>query len=56
LIKIFYAALQSKETRTKFIGHGYFPAGACGADYAAILRRDYDDYGKIIEETGMKLE
>jgi tripartite-type tricarboxylate transporter receptor subunit TctC len=56
LIKIFSAALQSQEIRTKFIGYGYFPAGACGADYAAILRRDYDDYGKIVQETGMKME
>jgi tripartite-type tricarboxylate transporter receptor subunit TctC len=56
LIKIFSAALQSKEIRTKFVSYGYFPAGACGADYAAILRKDYDDYGKIIQETGMKME
>jgi tripartite-type tricarboxylate transporter receptor subunit TctC len=56
LIDVFSSALRTKQIRARFVGFGFFPSDRCGADYAAILRKDYDDYGRIIQETGMKME
>jgi hypothetical protein len=28
----------------------------CGADFAATIRRQYEDYGRIIREANIKLE
>jgi tripartite-type tricarboxylate transporter receptor subunit TctC len=52
----FTAALQAPETRAKLAGQGLFPVGTCGADFAAFLRRQYDEYGRGIRESNMKAE
>jgi tripartite-type tricarboxylate transporter receptor subunit TctC len=52
----FGAALQSPEVKAKLVGQGLYPVGACGADFAALLRKQYDDYGRIIREAKIKAE
>ena len=32
------------------------PVGMCGADFAAQLRKQYDDYGRIIREANIRPE
>jgi len=56
LIALFTAAMQKPEIQTKFASLGFFPGGQCGADYAAILRKDYADYGQIIHDANIKME
>jgi tripartite-type tricarboxylate transporter receptor subunit TctC len=56
LIKDFTAAMQSPDIKAKFAALGFYPGGACGADFAAILHKDYDDYGRIIREAKIKGE
>jgi tripartite-type tricarboxylate transporter receptor subunit TctC len=52
----FSAALQAPDLRAKLVVQGLYPAGACGADFAAFLRKEYDDYGRIIREANIKAE
>jgi tripartite-type tricarboxylate transporter receptor subunit TctC len=50
------AALREPETRRKLVAQGLFPVGKCGADFGALIRRQYDEYGRVIRETNMKAE
>ena len=40
----------------KFKALGFFPGGACGGAFDAILRKDYDDYRRIIAEAHLKMQ
>ena len=50
----FTAALQAPDVRSKLAFQGLYPVGTCGADYAAILHRQYDSYGQLVRESGIK--
>lgn len=52
----FTAALQAPDVREKLAVQGLYPIGACGADYAAILRKQYDSYGRAVREANIKAE
>jgi hypothetical protein len=52
----FTAALQSPEVKRKLVAQGVYPVGMCGADFAALLRKQYDEYGRIIREANIKAE
>jgi tripartite-type tricarboxylate transporter receptor subunit TctC len=50
------AAMQAPEVRPKLAAQGFSPTATCGTDFAALLRREYDRYGRIIRDTNMKTE
>jgi tripartite-type tricarboxylate transporter receptor subunit TctC len=52
----FTAALQAPEVKPKLAAQGLYPVGKCGEDFAAHLRRQFDEYGRIIREAGLKAE
>jgi tripartite-type tricarboxylate transporter receptor subunit TctC len=52
----FAAAVKAPEIRAKLITLGFYPVAMCGADFAAYLRRQYDEYGRIIREANIKGE
>jgi tripartite-type tricarboxylate transporter receptor subunit TctC len=52
----FTAALQAPEFMAKLAPLGLLPAGVCGADFAALLRKQYNDFGRVVRETNMKAE
>jgi len=56
LIKDFAAAVQSTDISKKFLALGFYPGGACGADFAAILHKEYEKYGDIIRQANIKVE
>ena len=56
LTEIFSAALRSPEIKAKYANYGFLPGGECGADYAAVLRKDYANYGQIIKDANIKME
>ena len=56
LIGWFAAALQAPEIKARFAPQGFYPVGICGADFSALLRKQYDDFGRIIREAGIKAE
>jgi tripartite-type tricarboxylate transporter receptor subunit TctC len=52
----FGTAVQSSEIKPKLAVLGHDPVGMCGADFGAFLRKRYDDYGRIVRETNIKVE
>src|SRR5262245_35928479 len=50
----FVTAVQAPELRPKLTAHGLFPIGICGANFANLLRKPYDDYGRIIRDWQQK--
>jgi tripartite-type tricarboxylate transporter receptor subunit TctC len=56
LVRWSAGALQDGEIRAKLLAQGLIPVGACGADFAAFLRRQYETYGRLVRESHMKAE
>jgi tripartite-type tricarboxylate transporter receptor subunit TctC len=52
----FSTAVQWPEIKPKLAVLGHDPVGMCGTDFAAFLRKQYDDYGRIIREANIKAE
>jgi tripartite-type tricarboxylate transporter receptor subunit TctC len=50
------AAMQVPEVRDKLIAQGLYPVAACGADFGAHLRRQSDDYSRVIREANIRAE
>ena len=50
------AALKAPEVKEKLAVQELYPMGLCGADFAAFLRKQQEDYGRAIRETNFKLE
>src|SRR5262249_14503322 len=54
LADLLTAAMQVPDMRQKMIVQGYYPTVTCGTEFGALLRKQYDDYERIIRETNMK--
>jgi tripartite-type tricarboxylate transporter receptor subunit TctC len=52
----FTAAMDVPEVKAKLVVPGLYPVGTCGAEFAAYLRKQYDEYGRIIREANIKAE
>jgi tripartite-type tricarboxylate transporter receptor subunit TctC len=52
----FTAALQAPEVKRKLVAQGLYPVGMCGADFGGLLRKQYDDFGRVIREANIKAE
>jgi tripartite-type tricarboxylate transporter receptor subunit TctC len=52
----FTAALHAPEIGSKLAAQGLYPVGRCGADFAALVRRQYDDYGRDIRALDIKAQ
>ena len=50
------AALKAPEVKAKLAVQELYPMGLCGADFAAFLRKQQEDYGRAIREANFKLE
>jgi tripartite-type tricarboxylate transporter receptor subunit TctC len=50
----FTAAVQAPEVKARLVGLGLFPVATCGADFAALLRKQYDEYGRVVRESNIK--
>ena len=48
--------MQVPEVRTKLAVQGLDPAALRGADFGTLLRKQYEDYGRIIREAKIKAE
>jgi len=49
-IREFSEAIKTAEIKAKFASLGFIPGGQCGADFGAVLRKDYETYGRTIRE------
>jgi tripartite-type tricarboxylate transporter receptor subunit TctC len=52
----FVAAMQVPEVKEKLVVQGVYPVGICGPDFAAQIRKQYDDFGRVIREANIKAE
>jgi tripartite-type tricarboxylate transporter receptor subunit TctC len=56
LIEWFAAAREAPEVKAKLVGQGLYPMTQCGAQFAAVVRREYEDYGRMIRDANIKGE
>jgi tripartite-type tricarboxylate transporter receptor subunit TctC len=52
----FTAAMQVPEVKAKLVDQGFYPVGMCGADFGALLRKQSDEFGRLIRELDIKAE
>jgi tripartite-type tricarboxylate transporter receptor subunit TctC len=52
----FSAALNAPEMKPKLARQGLFPVGQCGAEFSAYMRRQVDEYSRIIREANIRAE
>jgi tripartite-type tricarboxylate transporter receptor subunit TctC len=52
----FTGALKVPALRAKLASQGLYPVGMCGADFGAHLRKQYEEYGRVIREANIKAE
>ena len=52
----FSAAMQAPDVKPKLLNLGLYPVGMCGADFAAHIRKQYDEYGRVIRAANIKAE
>ena len=50
----FAAARQADEVKAKLLVQGLFPMKECGAEFAAFMRKEYEDYGRMVRESNIK--
>lgn len=53
LAEWFTAAMQKQEVKAKLNELGFFPAGICGQDFAVLLRKQDEDYGRVIRSANI---
>ena len=52
----FQAALKAPELTPRLLKLGLYPVGTCLDDFATHIRSQYDDYGRIIRDAGIKAQ
>jgi tripartite-type tricarboxylate transporter receptor subunit TctC len=52
----FTAAMQAPGVRPKLALQALSPVAKCGADFTAHLRKQFDDYGRVIREANIRAE
>jgi tripartite-type tricarboxylate transporter receptor subunit TctC len=50
------AAIKAPEMKPKLALQGLYPVAICGAEFGAHLRKQYDDYERVIREANIKAE
>jgi tripartite-type tricarboxylate transporter receptor subunit TctC len=56
LADLFARAVQAPEIRERLVALGFYPVGLCGEDFAGYMRKQYEEYGRIIHEANIKSE
>jgi tripartite-type tricarboxylate transporter receptor subunit TctC len=52
----FAAAMQIPEVKAKLVAQSLYPARMCGADFAALLSKQYNEFGRVIREANIKAD
>ena len=52
----FTAAMQVPDVRAKLAAIGLYPMEMCGADFGALIRKQYEEYGRVIREVNFKAQ
>jgi tripartite-type tricarboxylate transporter receptor subunit TctC len=49
-------AMRDPEIRSKLIAVGLYPVAVCGAEFGAHIRKQYEEYGRVIRSANIKAE
>ena len=52
----FSAAVKAPELKPKFADQRFRPVGMCGTDFGSFLRKQFEEYGRVIREAHIKGE
>ena len=52
----FSSALKAPDMKPKLAQQGLFPIGMCGAEFGAYLRRQVDEYSRVIREANITVK
>jgi tripartite-type tricarboxylate transporter receptor subunit TctC len=52
----FVSALRVPDVKAKLAVQGIYPVGTCGAEFGTYIRKQYDDYSRIIREANIRAE
>jgi len=52
----FSSALKAPDMKPKLAQQGLFPVGMCGAEFGVYLRRQVDEYGRVIREANITVK
>jgi tripartite-type tricarboxylate transporter receptor subunit TctC len=52
----FTAAMQAPDVKAKLVAQSLYPVGSCGADFGALLSKQYNEFGNIIREANIQAE
>jgi tripartite-type tricarboxylate transporter receptor subunit TctC len=52
----FGEAVQAPDVRSRIGSEAFIPVGVCDADFVTFIRKQHDDYGRIIREGDIKPE
>lgn len=55
IIRWFSDAIKAPKLKAEFASLGFIPGGQCGGDFSAIIRKDYDNYGRVIREAHLQM-
>jgi len=50
------SAVKTADIKPKLILQGLYPVGICGAPFGAHLKKQYEDYGRVIGDAQIKAE
>jgi tripartite-type tricarboxylate transporter receptor subunit TctC len=56
LARWFIEGLRAPALKAKLAAQGFSPVGQCGSDFASLLRKQYDAYGRIIRDAHIVTE
>ena len=56
LIALFKSALAAPEAQSKLTAQGLYPAAACGAEFSAHIKQQYESYARVIKDANIKAE
>jgi hypothetical protein len=40
----------------RLVAQGFLPEKACGAEFGTLMRKEYEDYGRVIRDANIKAE
>jgi len=52
----FTGAMEEPDVRSKLVNLGIYPVGKCGVDFAAHIRNQNEEYGRVIREANIKAQ
>jgi tripartite-type tricarboxylate transporter receptor subunit TctC len=52
----FAAAMDAPEVKAKLVVQGLLPATKCGAGFAAVLKKEYEAYGRAVHDANIRAE